>query len=85
MKVSPISTGQPTFGWQVRTTVTKYGKSTIKLTEYFPNDKVRLISTEHYTGRNRTTKTQELYNSAWQLLKRKITEYSNGKKHVIYC
>lgn len=85
MRLEPISKGQPTFGWQIRQTATRYGNQLVKMTEYYPNDKYRLISTEHFQGSKRTTKTQELYNSAWQLLKRKITEFVDGKKHTIYC
>lgn len=80
MRIEPIKP-QPSFGWKINQQVSKYGNCMMKATEYYPDNGLKLLVTDTFRNGQQTLKTKELYNQKWQLLKRKIIEYVNGKKN----
>lgn len=77
MKVDKINS--QTFGWRYNQQITRYGNSTMKATEYYRDNGLKLLVVDSFNKGVQTLKTKELYDKSWKLIKRKIIQYTNGR------
>lgn len=84
LRVQPIKTQQPTFGWKINQQISHYGNNMMKSTEYYRDNGLKLLVVDSFRNGKQVTKTKELYNNKWQLLKCKVIEFVNGKKDKSY-
>lgn len=78
MKIDKINS--QTFGWRYNQQITRYGNSIIKATEYHRDNGLKLLVVDSFRNGKQVSKSKELYNNKWQLLKCKVIEFVNGKK-----
>lgn len=84
MIVQPIPQPSPTFGWGITQNVSRYGKTMTKLTEYHLDNGKKLLVTDRFEKGVRVSKTKELFDSGWRLIKGKLINYllDKGGKNV---
>ena len=73
----------PTFGWGISQKCTRYGKNMVKCTEYHPDNGYKLLVLDTWQNGKHQTRTKELYDKSWRLIKSKVYEFINGKKQEI--
>lgn len=83
MKIEPIKP-RPAFGWKINQQISRYGSSMMKSTEYHRDNGLKLLVVDSFRDGKQVTKTKELYNNKWQLLKCKVIEFLNGKRDKSY-
>lgn len=83
MRVEQIKP-QPSFGWKINQQISKYSNNMMKSTEYHCDNGLKLLVVDSFRNGKQVTKTKELYNKHWQLLKCKVIEFINGKKGNSY-
>ena len=75
---------QSTFGWKYTEQISRYGSSVMKTSEYHRDNGLKLLVVDSFRDGKQVTKTKELYNNKWQLIKCKIVTFLNGKKDKSY-
>lgn len=81
MKIEPKPT--PTFGWGISQKCTRYGKNMVKCTEYHRDDGHKLLVLDTWKDGKHQTRTKELYDKSWRLVKQKVIEFTDGVKKVV--
>jgi hypothetical protein len=79
MIVKPIPPNEPTFGWKIAQQTTKYGRKVVQLTEYYMENGKKLLVTDRFEKGVQTTKTKELFDANWHLIKGKLINYLDQK------
>lgn len=83
MRIQPTQP-QPTFGWKFNQQISRYGSSMMKTSEYHRDDGLKLLVVDSFRNGKQVTKTKELYDKNWKLLKCKVIDFINGKKNKSY-
>ena len=81
MKIEPKPT--PTFGWSIHQQCTRYGSNMVKSTEYHRDNGIKLLVIDTWKDGKRTSKTKELYDKSWHLVRQKVYEFTDGVKKVV--
>ena len=74
MKIEPKPT--PTFGWSIHQQCTRYGKSMVKSTEYHRDNGHKLLVMDVWYDGKQKSKTKELYDKSWHLVKQKVIDFT---------
>lgn len=80
MKIQPTQPS-PSFGWGIRTQVTRYGKNMSSWTEYNLDNGKRLVTIHNTMNGKKVAITKTLY-EGYKILKEKAITFVNGKRKV---